>query len=65
MKRRTNFDRYLNEQLKDPEFAKRFKKADEGWEVAVQLTSLRKKSGMSQKELAQRVGTSQQQISRL
>jgi transcriptional regulator with XRE-family HTH domain len=33
--------------------------------VAIQLASLRKSLGMSQKELAGRVGTSQQQISRL
>lgn len=65
MKRRTNFDLYLAEQLKDPEFTKRFKKAGEAWDVALKLTSLRKASGLSQKELAKRVGTSQQQISRL
>ena len=65
MKRRTNFDRYLNEQLRDPNFALRFKKAGEAWDLAIQLAALRKESGLSQKELAKRVGTSQQQISRL
>ena len=65
MKRRTNFDLYLEEQLKDADFAERFKNAGEAWDVAVQLASLRKESGLSQKELAKRVGTSQQQISRL
>jgi len=65
MKRRTNFDIYLEEQLKDPDFAERFKKAGEAWDIALQITALRKESGLSQKELAQRVGTSQQQISRL
>jgi transcriptional regulator with XRE-family HTH domain len=35
------------------------------WDVALNLASLRKASGLSQKELAKRVGTSQQQISRL
>ena len=65
MKRRTNFDLYLEEQLKDQGLAERFKKAGEAWDVALQLTSLRKASGLSQKELAERVGTSQQQISRL
>jgi transcriptional regulator with XRE-family HTH domain len=65
MKRRTNFDTYLAEHIKDPDFAKRFKKAGEAWDVAIQLASLRKESGLSQKELARRVGTSQQQISRL
>ena len=65
MKRRTNFDLYLEEQLRDQGLAERFKKAAEAWDVALQLTSLRKASGLSQKELAERVGTSQQQISRL
>lgn len=65
MKRKTDFDRYLEEQLKDKDFADRFKKAGQAWDVALQLASLRKKSGLSQKELAEKVGTSQQQISRL
>ncbi|MBI5606518.1 MAG: helix-turn-helix domain-containing protein [Deltaproteobacteria bacterium] len=65
MKRKTDFDRYLEEQLKDEDFADRFKKAGQAWDVALQLASLRKKSGLSQKELAEKVGTSQQQISRL
>lgn len=65
MRRQTNFDLYLEEQLRDPEFTERFKKAGEAWDVALKLASLRKESGLSQKELARRVGTSQQQISRL
>jgi transcriptional regulator with XRE-family HTH domain len=65
MRRKTNFDLYLEEQLQDADFAKRFKKAGEAWCVALQLAALRKESGLSQKELAKRVGTSQQQISRL
>jgi transcriptional regulator with XRE-family HTH domain len=65
MKKITNFDRYLDDQLKNPDFVERFKKAGEAWDVALQLASLRKESGLSQKELARRVGTSQQQISRL
>ena len=65
MKRKTNFDLYLEEQLKDPDFADRFRKAGEAWEVALKLAAMRKEAGLSQKELARRVGTSQQQISRL
>lgn len=63
--KKNNFDPYLEEQLKDPGFAQKFIKAGEAWDVATQLVSLRKKAGLSQKELAKRVGTSQQQISRL
>jgi transcriptional regulator with XRE-family HTH domain len=65
MKGQTNFDRYLENQLKDPDFAARFQKAGEAWDVAVQLAALRNEARLSQKELAKRVGTSQQQISRL
>jgi transcriptional regulator with XRE-family HTH domain len=65
MKGKTNFDFYLEDQLKHPDFAERFEKAGEAWDVALKLASLRKASGLSQKELAKQVGTSQQQISRL
>jgi transcriptional regulator with XRE-family HTH domain len=65
MKRKTSFDKYLEEQLQDNDFAARFKKAGEAWDIALKLAALRKESGLSQKELAQRVGTTQQQISRL
>jgi DNA-binding XRE family transcriptional regulator len=65
MKGKTNFDRYLDDNLKDPAFAASFKEAGEAWDVAMQIAALRRESGLSQKELAKRVGTSQQQISRL
>jgi ribosome-binding protein aMBF1 (putative translation factor) len=63
--KKTNFDRYLEEQLKDPSFAARYAQAGEAWDVALQLTVLRQQAGLSQKELAQRLNTSQQHISRL
>ena len=56
MKRKTNFDEYLEDQLKDPEFAVRFQKAGEAWDVALQIAGLRKEAGISQHELAKRVG---------
>jgi transcriptional regulator with XRE-family HTH domain len=62
---KTNFDHYLDQQLKDPAFAKRFKQAGEAWDVSMQIAALREKAGFSQKELARRLKTSQQQISRL
>ena len=65
MKRKTNFDRYLEEQLKDPVFVQRYQKAGEAWDVALQLAALRKNAGLSQRELARKVGTTQQQISRI
>ena len=63
--KKTNFDRYLEEQLKDPDFAERFERAGEAWDVALKIAALREKAGLSQKELARILKTSQQQISRL
>ena len=61
----SNFEQYLEEQLRDPVFAARFERAGEAWEVALQITTLRQQAGLSQKELAKLLKTSQQQISRL
>ena len=63
--KQTNFDRYLSEQLKDPAFARRFKQAGQAWDVALQIAALRRQAGLSQRELAKRLKTSQQQICRL
>jgi len=63
--KQTNFDIYLNEQLKDKSFAKRFEEAGQAWDVALRLAALRKEAGLSQKELARKLRTSQQQVSRL
>src|SRR5436190_4324529 len=62
---KTNFDIFLEEQLRDPDFAERFKRAGEAWDVAFQIAALRQKAGFSQKDLARKLHTSQQQISRL
>jgi len=63
--KKTNFDRYLEEQLADPAFAARFKQAGEAWDVALQIAEARNRAGLTQGELARRLKTSQQQISRL
>jgi transcriptional regulator with XRE-family HTH domain len=62
---KTNFDVYLEEQLKDPAFAGRFARAGEAWDVALKIAALREKACLSQKDLARKLKTSQQQISRL
>src|SRR5260221_2750931 len=61
----TNFDTCLEEQLRDPDFAERFRRAGEAWDVALQIAALREQAGLSQKDLARKLRTSQQQISRL
>ena len=63
--KKTNFDQYLEEQLKDPEFAERFASAGKAWELTIEIARLREEAGLSQKELAKRLGTTQQQISRI
>jgi transcriptional regulator with XRE-family HTH domain len=63
--KKTNFDKYLEEQLQDPDFAARFERAGEAWDVGMQIVALRQQAGLSQKELAKLLNTSQQQISRL
>src|SRR2546430_15795592 len=62
---KTNFDIFLEEQLRDADFAERFKRAGEAWEVALQIAALREKAGLSQRDLARKLKTSQQNISRL
>ena len=63
--KKTNFDAFLEAQLRDPGFAERFARAGEAWDVALHLAALRRQAGLSQKELARRLKTSQQQVSRL
>ncbi len=63
--KKTNFDLYLEEQLKDTSFAERFKQAGEAWDVALQIAALRRQAGLSQKDFAKALKTSQQQVSRL
>src|SRR6267142_2623742 len=47
--RKTNFDLFLEEQLRNPDFAERFKRAGEAWDVALQIAALREKAGLSQR----------------
>ena len=63
--KKTDFDRYLEAQFQDPAFAARFARAGEAWDVSLQIAALRQEAGLSQKELANLLNTSQQQISRL
>ena len=48
--KKTNFDKYLEEQLRDPAFAARFKEAGEAWDVALQIAALREKAGVSRSQ---------------
>lgn len=64
-KQSNDFQDYLNEQLKDPEFKKYYDEFGKQLEIAYQLLQLRKKKGMSQYEVAKKLGTSQGNIARI
>ena len=52
--KKTNFDRYLEDQMQDPRFAARFERAGEAWDVALQIAALREQARLSQKQRAHR-----------
>ena len=58
-------DEWLSEKLKKPGFRKHFRQARMAVEVANQIVLLREKLGITQVDLARRMGTKQQTISRL
>jgi hypothetical protein len=41
MGRKTNFDRYLEEHLEDPDFAERFREAGESWDKVMRQSNAR------------------------
>lgn len=61
----SDLDDFLQEQLKDPEFARAYDALIPEHELADSLIGLRTAKGLTQKELADRVGTKQSSISRL
>lgn len=61
----TNFDRYLGHKLQDPDFRARFEAAEQAWDIALQLIALRQARGLTQKQVADLLGTKQQAIARL
>jgi transcriptional regulator with XRE-family HTH domain len=61
----TNFDRYMERKLGDPDFRARFEAADQAWDIALQLAALRQARGLTQKQVAEMLGTKQQAIARL
>lgn len=58
---RIGFDDWLSEQIQDEEFRKEYERLAPGFQVA----KLRMLRGLTQQELAERVGTHQSSISRL
>ena len=57
--------KHIKEQLKNPEFAKEYEALEEEYEVARQIIHARIIAGLTQKELAEKIGTRQSNVSRL
>ncbi|MBF0387237.1 MAG: XRE family transcriptional regulator [Candidatus Omnitrophica bacterium] len=65
MKTFRSFQDRLKEDLKIPEFKKNFEDEEIFASLAIQISQLRQKQGLSQKELALRLKTTQQNVSRI
>jgi predicted transcriptional regulator len=61
----TRFDDFLEEQLKDDEFRKEFEALQPEHAVIQAIIDARKESGLTQKELAEKTGIAQGDISKI
>lgn len=61
----TNFDDFLNTQMKDPEFKKEYDALEPEFEIIQAMIDARKDAGLTQQELAKRTGIAQSDISKL
>ncbi len=64
MKKRT-LNSYIDEQMKNPEFREEWGKLDPEFVLIESILRAREKAGLTQAELARRVGTKQPALSRL
>jgi len=60
-----DFDDILKESLKDPEFKKEYDALEVEYSIIAQVIQKRLDRGLSQKQLAEKIGTKQSAISRL
>lgn len=60
----TKFEDYLNEQLKDPELRIEYDALEPEFSLMQSMIDARKKTGITQKELSERTGISQSDISK-
>lgn len=65
MKKLPEFRDYLNEELKDKEFRKFYEEEGRNLEIGYKIARLRQKFGLTQKQLAEKIKTSQTVVSRL
>ena len=60
-----DFDYFLKQELKNPEFKKYYDEYGRQLEIAYQILQLRKKKKISQAQLAKKIGTKQSNIARM
>ncbi|WEV69601.1 helix-turn-helix transcriptional regulator [Bifidobacterium sp. ESL0775] len=60
-----DLDRFLEEQMRDPEFAKEYKRLEPEYQLKSALIGARIKAEMTQEELAKRCGLRASNISRI
>lgn len=65
MRGTVKFKDYLKKELKNPEFKKAFDEEEVYASLAIQIAKIREKEGLTQQELARRLHTTQQTVSRL
>lgn len=56
---------YIDENMKTPDFKKAWHDLDEEFELLEQIIKAREKAGLTQTELAEKIGTKQPALSRL
>ncbi len=61
----TNFDAYLADQLKDEQFRNEFEALEPEFAIIQALIDARKAAGLTQKELSEKTGIAQSDISKL
>src|SRR3989338_7826699 len=59
------FQEHLKKELKDPEFRKHFEEERRALALAMKIVKLRQRRGLTQKDLARAMRTSQQAVSRI
>jgi len=63
--KQTRFEDYLKQQLKQPKLRKEYEALEDGFTLAKEIIELRIKNKLTQKQLAQQIGTSQPAIARI
>lgn len=61
----TDFDEFLEEQLKDPEFRAEYEALEPEFAIVQAMIDARKKTGLTQKQLSEKTGITQSDISKL